>query len=212
MLDSPEIAAQVEGAAALHQAELGLKNEARRTVAKALSASGGRRVKLLAALVLARAGDTSRAQILADELSTALPKNTLLQKYWLPVIRASIELSHQNPSKAISLLQPTSYELSNTPILAGNLYPAYVRGQAYLGTHQGKEAAAEFQKFLDYAGIAANSPLAALARLGLARAYLMQRERERSTNAYRDFLNLWKDADPDIPILKQAKAEYAKHQ
>ena len=212
VLDSPEIAAQVEGAAALHQAELGLKNEARRTVAKALSASGGRRVKLLAALVLARAGDTSRAQILADELSTALPKNTLLQKYWLPVIRASIELSHQNPSKAISLLQPTSYELSNTPILAGNLYPAYVRGQAYLGTHQGKEAAAEFQKFLDYAGIAANSPLAALARLGLARAYLMQRERERSTNAYRDFLNLWKDADPDIPILKQAKAEYAKHQ
>jgi TolA-binding protein len=166
----------------------------------------------LAALALARAGNDAKAQALADELNSRFPQSSLLQKYWLPTIRASIELSHQNPLKAVALLQSTSYELSNAPSLAGNLYPAYVRGQAYLGTHQGKEAAAEFQKFLDYRGVALNSPLAALARLGLGRSYALQGDRARSASAYKDFLNLWKDADPDIPILKQAKTEYAKLQ
>ncbi|HEY6273523.1 MAG TPA: hypothetical protein VIX19_16205, partial [Terriglobales bacterium] len=210
--DQPEIAGQVLGAAALLQAEFGINTEARRTVTRALSTSTGRDVKLLAALALARAGDATKAKALADELNTGFPHSSLLQKYWLPAIRASIELSRQNPLKAVSLLQSTSYELGKASSLAGNLYPAYVRGQAYLGAHQGKEATAEFQKFLDYRGVALNSPVAALARLGLARAYALQGDRERSVSAYKDLLNLWKDADRDIPVLKQAKGEYARLQ
>lgn len=133
-----------------------------------------------------------------------------MQRYWLPTIRASIELDRKNPPRALLVLRDVSYEFGDVNFLGGNLYPVYIRGQAYLGTHQGKEAAAEFQKFLDHSGIVLNSPLGALARLGLARAYSLQGDKMKTCKAYQDFLAIWKDADPEIPILKQAKAEYAK--
>jgi predicted Zn-dependent protease len=143
-------------------------------------------------------------------LDKKFPSNTMMQSYWLPTIRGSIELARKNPIKALDALRGVSYDLSDTGTLVGNLYPAYVRGQAYLGVHRGKEAAVEFQKLLDHRSIALNSPLGALAHLGLARAYLLQGKTTNARAAYQDFLTRWKDADQAIPILKQAKAEYAR--
>jgi len=173
-------------------------------------------VRILATLVLARSGDSLRAQKMADELEKQNPVNTVIVDYWLPTTRAAIEMNRNNPSKAVELLQAaTSYELGD-PLpeveFGGFLYPPYMRGQAYLLLHQGIEAAAEFQKFLDHRGLVANCPLAALAHLQLGRAYAMQGDTAKGRAAYQDFLTLWKDADPDIPILKQAKAEYARLQ
>ena len=180
----------------------------------ALTLSSGRSAKLFTALALARAGQVRSAQALVDELDRRFPSNTLMKWYWLPTIRGSIELARQNPAKAIAALQSVSYELGDVGFSAGNgnLYPVYVRGQAYLETHQGKEAAAEFQKFLDHRSIALNSPLAALAHLGLARAYSLQGDSAKARGSYENFLALWKHADRDVPILKQAKAEYARLQ
>jgi tetratricopeptide (TPR) repeat protein len=146
-------------------------------------------------------------------LARQFPTDALLNRYWLPTLRAAIEINRHNPGKAIDLLQAVApYDLGEAPPLAGTLYPVYIRGQAYLLLHQGNEAAAEFQKFLDHRGIVTSFPLGALAHLGLARAYVLQGDTAKAKTAYQDFLTLWKDADPDIPILKQAKAEYAKLQ
>jgi eukaryotic-like serine/threonine-protein kinase len=205
-----ELAALVLDAGALREAEFGYRGKARSAAAKALTLSTGRDARLFAALAFARAGDATRAQALADELNSQFPSHTLMQRYWLPTIRASIELNRKNPTKAVEALKSVSYEFGETGYLASKLYPVYVRGQAYLGARQGKLAAAEFQKFVDYRFIASNSPLAALARLGLARAYLLQGDRVMARRAYQDFLDLWEDADPDIPILQQAKEEYSK--
>jgi len=204
-----EMAAQVRVVDALREAEFGKLGQARNDAARALTLSSGRNVKLFSALALARAGDVSRAEALANELDAKFGSNTLMQKYWLPTIRASIELARSNPSKALDLLNGGTYQFSDTQTLIGSLYPVYVRGQAYLGVQQGNAAAVEFQKFSDHRGIVLNSPLAALARLGLARSYLLLGDRVRASAAYHDFLTLWKDADPDIPILQQAKTEYA---
>ena len=163
-------------------------------------------------MAFARAGDTGRAQSLADGLNKQYPSDTLLQRYWLPAIRASIELARNNPSAALEASNGASYELGDVPVDGLQMCAVYLRGQAYLATHQGKEAAAEFQKFLDHRSIVLNSPLGALAHLGLARAYALQNDTAKARTAYQDFFALWKDADPDIPILKQAKAEYAKLQ
>jgi len=168
-----------------------------------------------AALALAFGGDTARAEALAEDLAKRFPEDTLVQFNYLPTIRAQLALVRMDHSKAIEVLQAASpYELG-TP--SGNayspgLYPVYVRGKAYLAMHQGGEAAAEFRKILDNRGIALNEPIGALARVGLARAYVLQNDTAKAKAAYQDFLTLWKDADPDIPILKQAKAEYAKLQ
>jgi eukaryotic-like serine/threonine-protein kinase len=139
-----------------------------------------------------------------------------LNGYWLPAIRAAIEINRNHPTKAIEILQATEpYELGAPvpqPEFGGFLYPAYVRGQAYLLLHKGTEAALEFQKFRDHRGLIANCPLGALALLGLARAYAIQGDTAKAKTAYQDFLTLWKDADPDIPIFIAAKAEYAKLQ
>lgn len=205
-----ELAAEVQNVMALRESEFGNRVEARNIASGASHISSGRGAKLLTALALARAGDAAGAAMLADELDRKFPYNTSLQKYWLPTIRASIELVRKDPARAIEILQATSYELGDSGTLAGNMYPAYVRGQAYLEAHQGKEAAAEFQKFLDYPSIVSISPLGALARLGLARAYSLQGDATKARGAYQEFLTLWKDADPDVPIVKQAKAEYAK--
>jgi DNA-binding winged helix-turn-helix (wHTH) protein/tetratricopeptide (TPR) repeat protein len=207
-----ELTAMIRDAESLREAEFGDSGWARQHVATALALSSGRNAKIYTALALARAGDPARALVLADELNGRFPSNTFLQKYWLPTIRGAIELARNNPSRALDALKGVSYELGNNGVLVGNLYPAYIRGQAYLRTHQGREAAVEFQKVLDHRAIVLNSPLGALAHLGLARAYSIQSEKSKARSAYQEFLSTWKDADPDIPILKQAKAEYSKLQ
>jgi len=163
----------------------------------------------MAALALARAGDTSMAEKLAAELDKTHPVDTIVQRYRLPTIRAAIALQRKDPNRAIELLQQTSpIELGD----AGWLLPVYLRGEAYLMLGDGNRAAAEFQKFVDHRGLIGNFPLGALARLELGRAYALSGDKDKARSAYQDFLTLWKDADPDIPILKQAKAEYAKLQ
>ena len=196
----------------LREAEFGDPGRARQAADTVSTVSSGRNVKMLTALALARSGDVARAQALADELDRRFPANIPIQRYWLPAIRASIELDRKNPARALLVLRDTSDEFGDVNSLGASLYPVYIRGQAYLLTHQGKEAAAEFQKFLDHSGIVLNSHLGALARLGLARAYSLQGDKMRTLKAYQDFLVLWENADTDIPILKQAKSEYAKLQ
>ena len=201
---------------ALREAEFGNSERARLEVNAGLQIAPTRDNRILAALALANLGDVARARSLTDELQKQNPVNTTLIHYWLPTIRAYIELRSGHAAQAITLLQEAApFDLA-FPLPqyseGASLYPPYVRGQAYLALHQGKEAAAEFQKFIDHRTIVANYPLASLARLGLARAYALQGDTTKSHTAYQDFLTLWKDADPDIPILKQAKAEYAKLQ
>ena len=136
-----------------------------------------------------------------------------MQFNYLPTIRAQVALIRKDHSKAVEFLQAASYELGTpTDRISPALYPVYVRGQAYLDAHQGSQAAAEFQKILDHRGIIVNAPIGALAHLQIARSYAMQGDTAKARMAYNDFLTLWKDADPDIPILKEAKAEYAKLQ
>jgi serine/threonine protein kinase/predicted Zn-dependent protease len=210
--DAKETAALWEANAALREAEFGNSALARNDVATALALAPGRDVEVLSALAYARAGNILPAQELVDKLNKEFPTNTLVQIYWLPVIRAAIELDRKDSSQAIELLQtPMSYDLAEpTPLQLGPMYPAYLRGEAYRQEHRGKEAASEFQKILDHRGVVVNFPLGAVAHLGLARAYALEGEVLKSGAAYRELFTLWKDADPDIPILKEAEAEYAK--
>lgn len=214
--DLKETAAEWQANAALREAEFGNPKLAQQETASALALASTRDAKILAALTLARAGDSARAEKIANGLAMQFPLNTVLDRYWLPTINASIEINRNRPARAIELLQPAApYELGAPlpePEVLGLLYPIYVRGQAYLLLHQGDNAAAEFQKFLDHRGIVQNCPLGALARLGLARAHALAGDTTKARAKYQDFLTLWKDADPDIPILKQSKAEYAKLQ
>ena len=150
---------------------------------------------------------------LVEELQKSYPAHTMLKLYWLPTINAAIEIGKGNSSQAVADLEPAGpYELGEAGTFINYLYPAYVRGQAYLLAHNGTAAAAEFQKLLDHRGIVANFVTGSLAHLQIGRAYAMQGDTEKAKAAYADFLALWKNADPDIPILKQAKAEYAKLQ
>ena len=169
------------------------------------------------------AGDTARAESLAQDLGKRFPLDTQMQSLWLPAIQAQLALDRKNPASALNALQAASpIELGNSFVTISCLYPVYVRGEAYLAAGQGSAAAAEFQKILDHSGIVWNCWTGALAHLGVARANALQSRtsqgadadaaRVRALAAYKDFLTLWKDADPDIPILKQAKAEYAKLQ
>jgi predicted Zn-dependent protease len=164
----------------------------------------------MAALALALGGDANRAQTLADDLASRFPEDTWVQSVWIPTIRAQVALERKDPAKAIELLQaPVPYELQFA--WQGNsLNSAAVRANAYMVAQKGNEAAAEFQRILDHPGIIVNRPIGPLARVGLARAYAMQGDAAKARTAYQVFLTLWKDADPDIPILKQAKAECAK--
>jgi len=212
--DAKETAALWKANAGLREAELGNAGAARQYALAALALVAGRDVSSLAALALARSGDAVRAQKIAVTLNREFPDNTIVQGYWLRSIHAAIEINGNNLLKALEILRPAAlYELGQSqPFNLGTMYPVYLRGQAYLLTRQGKEAAAEFQKIIDDRGIVLNFFLGALARLGLARAYVLQGDTDKARAAYQDFLTLWKDADPDIPILKQAKAEYAKLQ
>src|SRR3984957_19053752 len=221
-VDSAERAEEKEAAAtysalsSLREALFGNADEARRRATLAIGRSAGRDVQYGAALALAYAADDKRAQTLADDLGKTFPEDTLVQFNFLPALRARLAVNRGNASEAIETLRAaTPYELGQTTASTYGwtaLYPVFVRGEAYLAAHQGEEAAAEFQKILDHRGIVLGGPIGALARLGLARAYAVQGDTTKAKAAYQDFLTLWKDADPDIPILNAAKAEYAKLQ
>lgn len=170
----------------------------------------------MAALALARAGDTAEAEKLIAELDNTRPLDTLVQRYWLPAIRAAVAMQHKDPNRAVELLKfATTIELGQPAGFTVYLCPVYLRGEAYLALHDGTAAAAEFQKFIDHYGLVGNFSWGALARLGLARAYALEAAKDRAARqkaeiAYQDFLTLWKDADSDLPTLIQAKAEFAK--
>ncbi len=212
--DAKEAAALWQVNGALREAEFGNRAQVRQAIVTALQSAPGKDVTTLAALAMARAGDDAGAKVKVQELEKNYPLDTELKFYWLPTIKAALAIRQNNTADAIELLQAAvPYEIGLPPQLqVGTMYPVFVRGDAYLAAHQPKEAAAEFQKILAHRGIVLNFSLGALAQLGLARAYAMQGDTARARTAYQDFLAVWKDADPDIPILKQAKAEYAKLQ
>jgi len=201
---------------ALREAELGNVSTAPQAVARALALAPGRDVKVLGALVLARSGDVAQSRTILEALQKSEPTDTYLKVYWFPVIEASIALAQQAPDRAIVALEPSlPYELGGAPPNSpsnATMYPAYLRGLAYLAQKNGPAAVAEFQKFLDHPGIVDNFLFGSLAHLQLARAYAIAGDTAKAKAAYKDFLALWKDADPDIPILKEAKAEYGKLQ
>jgi tetratricopeptide (TPR) repeat protein len=214
--DAKETAATYQAAAALREVESGNREQARADADAAMKLAPNRDVKAMAALALARAGDTAGAEKLVAELDKTFPLDTLVQRYWLPTIRAAVALQCKDPNRAVELLKAAStLELGQTTQATVYLGPVYLRGEAYLMLHNGSAAATEFQKFVDHYGLVVNFPWGALARLGLARAYALDATtdpaaRDKARAAYQDFLTLWKDADPDVPILIQAKAEYAK--
>jgi eukaryotic-like serine/threonine-protein kinase len=226
--DNKEAGAVYFANAAVQQAAYEKFAEAKDSAAQALKlAAASQGVKSEAALAFAMAGDTARAEALAQDLGKRFPMDTQMKSLWLPAIRAQSALVRKNPAGALNALEATS----STSVELGAigfvnniscLYPTYLHGEAYLAAGQGNAAATEFQKILDHSGIVWNCWTGALAHLGVARANALQARtaqgadadaaRVRALAAYKDFLTLWKDADPDIPILKQAKAEYAKLQ
>ena len=224
--DNKEAGAVWQANAALRRAAYGNAAEARQIAGEALKlAPTSQGVEVEAALAYATAGDTVRAESVAQDLRKRFPLDTQMQSLWLPAIQAQLALDRKDPAAGLNALQVAStIELGNigfAPNISCLLH-VYVRGEAYLAAGQGDAAAAEFQKILDHSGIVANCWTGALAHLGVARANALQSRTSqgadadaapvRALAAYKDFLTLWKDADPDIPILKQAKAEYAKLQ
>jgi tetratricopeptide (TPR) repeat protein len=212
-----ERAAEYETGTALWEASFGNASAAKRSATAVLEQSKDPDVEYGAAFALALSGDSSGSQTLTDDLEERFPEDTSVKFSYLPALRGLFALNHGEPSKAIEALQTAvPYELGvpHSSFLGffGTFYPVYVRGLSYLAAHQGAEAAAEFQKILDHHGIVVSDPVGALARLQLGRALVVSGDIAKARVAYTDFLTLWKDADPDIPILKEAKAEYAKLQ
>jgi serine/threonine protein kinase/Flp pilus assembly protein TadD len=213
-----ETAAQYQLDEALWEAEFGNRELARQYTEAALALTVNHDTQILAALARARTADSLQAETMAADLAKRYPHDTLVTSYWLPVIRAAVELNRKNSAKAIKALEAaTQYELSSPQAwagLGGPLYPAYLRGLSYLTMNQGDAAATEFQKLIDHRGFMLACPLRPLAQLDLARSYVLQGRlaQVKARAAYNDFFSLWRDADPHIPILKQAKAEYAKLQ
>ena len=211
-----QLAADSEASTAISEALYGNSSEAKQRAAASLAQLNGRDTQYFAALAIAMAGDSKRAQFLTDDLDKRFPDDTVVRFNYLPTLRAQLALAlPDNGAKAIEALAAAlPYELgvpgSNT--IRTSLYPIYVRGEALLALHQGAAAAGEFQKILDWSGVILNEPIGALAHLGLARSYALTRDSSKSRAAYNDFFTLWKDADPNIPILIQAKSEYAKLQ
>lgn len=200
---------------ALREAELGVSQNATEDALSALSLSPTPNVRAVAGLALARAGETSRAEVIAKAIENEYPADSIVRTYWSASTQAAIALNHRQPAQALSVLEAAAVtELSSYTFFfnASLMHPVYLRGQAYLALRQGENAAAEFQKIIDHRGIVLNSPIAVLTRLGLGRAHALEGNSAKAGEAYREFFELWKDADPDIPILKQAKAEYTKLQ
>jgi Tfp pilus assembly protein PilF len=227
-----EMGAGCEAAAALWEALYGNAQEARQHAAATLAKSNGRDAQYIAALALSVIGDSARAQAFAEDLLKRFQDDTIVRFNYLPALRAQLFLnapnrsqerspdrsqdrSPDNAAKAVQALAVAApYELGapGNSTFWTNLYPVYVRGQAFLASHHGAPAAAEFQKILDWRGVVGNEPIGALAHLGLARSYALMGDTAKSRAAYTAFLTLWKDADPNIPILQQATTEYAKLQ
>lgn len=209
--DAKETAAGYQAVSALRDVGSGNREQARAAAKAALKLALNRDVEAMAALALARAGDTIEAEKLAAELETTFPLDTLVQRYWLPTIRAGLALERKDPNHAIEFLKAASQvELGAPTNFSVILCPVYLRGETYLVLRDGNRAAAEFQKFIAHRGLVGDFPWGALARLGLARAYALQGDVAKARPAYQNFLTLWKDADPDIPILRQANEEYAQ--
>jgi DNA-binding winged helix-turn-helix (wHTH) protein/tetratricopeptide (TPR) repeat protein len=203
-----ETAASFQANGALLEGASGNLKVARADANAALKLAPNRDVRKMVALAIAQAGDTAAAEKLAAGLDKEFPLDTMVQRYWLPAIRAAIALQNKDPDRALELLQVTNaIELGDS-----QLKVVHLRGEAYLMLHDGTHAAAEFQKFIDHRTLVTNAEWGALARLGLGRAYAMQGDTSKARAAYQDFLTLWKDADPDVPILQQANDEYAKLQ
>jgi predicted Zn-dependent protease len=209
-----ESAATCLAEAAVREADVGNFARARSRISQAQKLLRGEDVVTLTALAAAQIGDLKQAEALGHELDKQWPKGTFVQRYWLPVIRAEVDLHQGQWSKAIADLDSaaTLDFASPPPLSVTTIYPAYVRGYAYLAAGDGAKAAVEFQKLIDHSGMVLNSPLATLARLGLARAFARSGDAVKARGAYHDFLELWGEADPDIPVLKEAKAQYAKLQ
>ena len=204
-----ERAVEHQAHAALREAEVGNRVLVREIAKMTLRGREGFYVKIFMALALAKVGENAQAQKLADELSHDKPVHILMQNYYVPTIRAAVKLNQRHPDEAIAILKPVaSFEMTGS--LLDGLEPAYIRGLAYLQEKMGREAAGEFQKVLDHPGLVELSVTGALARLQLARAEELSGNLESARKHYQDFFALWKDADPDLPVLEQAKSEYAK--
>jgi len=205
---SKETAALWQALGALHETDVDNPKEAAKQADAALAVARNRDTLVVAALAFARAGKEDRARTIADQLNHDSPLDTVVQSYWLPTIRAAIQLSRQDGTGALQALQPAlPYELGSPEPIA-TLYPVYLRGQALLISHQGAAATVEFEKVLAHRPLATFA-LGNLANLELGRAYAMSGEMTKAARAYQDFFSLWKDADPDILILRKAKAEFA---
>ena len=213
-----EMAATYQAARAVWEAVCGNAAEANRNAMAALALSNGRDVTYMGALALALSGDSSRSQPLADDLEERFPEDTFAKFTYVPVLRGLSALDRKQPTNSVEQLQiALPYELAVNGLnfnhfYLGGLHSAYVRGEALIGAHRYAEAAAEFQKILDHRGIVGADPIGALAHVQLGRAFALSGDQIKAKAAYQDFLTLWKDADSDIPILRQAKAEYAKLQ
>jgi serine/threonine protein kinase/tetratricopeptide (TPR) repeat protein len=217
LADQRERAATYKAGDAVVQAFFGNASEAKRNAVAALNLSDGRDVAYASAFALALSGDTSRPQTIADDLEKKFPEETAVRFSSVPTLRAVLALNQKQPGKAIEQLQIAIPHELGLPRIAfdaffGALYPVYIRGLAFLARNQGAEAAAEFEKILNHRGIVLADPIGALAHLQLGRALAMSGDKTKAKAAYEDFLTLWKDADPDIPILQQAKSEYSKLQ
>ncbi len=212
--DEKETAAGYHAEAALREALVGNMSLAKSQAQAATAISNGKDVEAVSAIALGLAGDAPQATRLASDLANRFPEDTIVQSNYLPTIRTAMALQAGNATKAIEALAPAApYELgSPAQTLSFALYLVYLRGEAYLVSRQSSSAAAEFHKILDHYGVVGNEPIGSLAHLGLARAHAISADTAKAKIAYQDFLALWKDADPDIPILKQAKTEYAKLQ
>jgi eukaryotic-like serine/threonine-protein kinase len=209
--DKKETGAAYGAEAAVRDALVGNMASAKQEAQDALALANGRDVEAFSAIALELAGDSAQAARLASDLAKRFPEDTIVLFEYLPMIHAAHELRNGDAGKAVEALAAAApYELGRSLSLSFGLYPIYLRGEAHLAVRQGAQAKAEFQKILDHPGVVQTSPIGALARLGLGRAYALAGDSAKAKTAYQDFLALWKNADPDIPIMIQAKAEYAK--
>jgi eukaryotic-like serine/threonine-protein kinase len=205
----PERAGAWEAAASIREALFGNAADAKTRALAAFALSKDREVEYCAAYAMAASGETSQAQRMAEDIARRFPENTVVRFSYLPVLRAQLALNHGDAAKAIEELQvATPYEVGAARDFCGALHPLYVRGEAYLAAAKGELAATEFQKILDHRGVVGSEPVGALAQLGLGRAWALAGEKGKARSAYEDFFSLWKGADPEIPVLKRARAEY----
>jgi tetratricopeptide (TPR) repeat protein len=207
--DAPEFAANIRGSQGAIEYELGYPDEARKQTEAALAMTGDKDVRSLAAFTLARLGDTTRAEKIVAELEKQYSDRSL--KAEDAVVNGAVELQRKQPTLAIEALEPARlFEMGSGPSAAVDYWPLYYRGLAYYDLHDAAKALAEFQKISDHRGMSPLSPWYVLARLGSARAYVLQGDIAKAKTSYQDLFAFWKDADPDMPLLKQAKAEYEK--